>query len=176
MRRSLSLGVTVLVLMSIAQPARATFPGANGVIAIALDGITLINPDGTDQHVIASKGGNPAWTADGNVVLFAYRGSIYSVNSDGSQLTKETRPPGQANDSEPAPLPPGGLTSRATGATVCAATSTSGRNSQVNRLGASPRHPTRTIFLPWPPMDSALPSSATTFPVATPVFRTASWS
>src|SRR5438552_2182374 len=86
MRRWLGFAAVFAAVVTVAAPARATFPGDNGTIALALDGITLINSDGSNQHLIAPKGGDPAWTADGSLLLFDYRGSIYSVNADGSGL------------------------------------------------------------------------------------------
>ncbi len=90
--------------MTLATPAHAAFPGANGKIAFGTDRddpfgggtfqIYSMNPDGTSQtrltNSTASDGG-PTWSPDGAKIAFQRgHGSIYTMNADGSGLTQLT--------------------------------------------------------------------------------------
>ncbi len=97
----------VLAVLMTSTPARATYPGQNGVIALDLDGITLVNPDGTGQHTIYDRGREVAWSADGSTIYFSNRG-IWSIHPDGTGLRPVTRP-GQWMDVNPWPLPDGSV-------------------------------------------------------------------
>ncbi len=83
-----------------APPARAAFPGENGLIAFAIAGpgqnhtdIYVANSDGTGERLII--GGpdfesEPAWSADGNKIAFRRQGitsatgAVWTANADGS--------------------------------------------------------------------------------------------
>jgi Tol biopolymer transport system component len=103
MGRWITLTMVVATFL-VPAPAQATYPGQNGVIAFDLDGITLINPDGTDQHALTDRGSSAAWSADGSTIYFYYAG-IWSIHPDGSGLKRITLGP----DSNPWPLPDGSV-------------------------------------------------------------------
>jgi len=80
-------------------PARATTPGANGLIAWSRPyffkpaQIWVMKPDGTDKHQLTNSTSNvfdPAWSPDGRTLAFSASGSvglqndIYLIDSDGS--------------------------------------------------------------------------------------------
>jgi Tol biopolymer transport system component len=79
------------------------------MIAFDLNGITLMNPDGTGQHTISSTGTEAAWSADGSRVYFSDGGRIWSIRSDGTALRTITRPNPQWADVNPWPLPDGSV-------------------------------------------------------------------
>jgi Tol biopolymer transport system component len=106
----LAIIVLLALLLGLAAvaPAEAAFPGANG--KIALDGIYVVNPDGTGLTRITNNPGlgdfDPAWSPDGTKIAFAsFRDEprnlcdftcnteIYVVNADGSGQTRLTNTP-----------------------------------------------------------------------------------
>src|SRR5204863_1733686 len=105
-RLAIPLACLVAVLAT-STPASATYPGQNGVIALQLDGITLVNADGTDQHTIFDTGTGVAWSMDGSTIYFS-NGGIWSIHSDGTGLRRMTRP-GQWMDVNPWPMPDGSI-------------------------------------------------------------------
>jgi TolB protein len=86
-----------LVLLALAAPAEATFPGSNGKIAYvkpssgdpSVAEVHTMNPDGSgDQNLGA--GTAPSWSPDGTKIAFADGGGLWVMNADGSlrhQLT-----------------------------------------------------------------------------------------
>jgi hypothetical protein len=99
--RPLVLLVVVLALLTLAAPAHAAFPGANGRIAFerpVLDtfdsDIWSMNPDGTDQVKLTTSGvnRNPAWSPDGTKIAFAKDYAIYTMSSDGKKRTNLNAP------------------------------------------------------------------------------------
>src|ERR1700730_16200569 len=91
------------VLISLARPAQATFPGKNGRISFldvnasntAVDIYTL-NPDASDEHQLTSLGPNQSvansaqWSRNGRELVFPVvtanpvPGQIWVMNADGS--------------------------------------------------------------------------------------------
>jgi hypothetical protein len=97
-----SAGAIVLGLLAAPVPAhRQTFPGPNGLLVFGVGGGSLAaaNSDGSNRHIVV-QGRNglaatePAWSADGNRVVFANKsgsaGGIMFANADGSGLTRVT--------------------------------------------------------------------------------------
>lgn len=93
---SLAIAAAVGILLNLAEPASATFPGKNG--RIAFDGATDIftmNSDGSDVQQLTSFGPNGfayagSWSADGRQLVFAATSlsaapvQLWGMNADGS--------------------------------------------------------------------------------------------
>jgi dipeptidyl aminopeptidase/acylaminoacyl peptidase len=90
------------MLLAVAGPAAAAFPGQNG--KIAFDGnyeVYVMNADGSGQQNLTRSPGvdvNPAFSPDGSKIAFAsYRDGnyeIYVMNADGSDQRRLTGVPG----------------------------------------------------------------------------------
>src|SRR6266849_11186193 len=88
--------VLVALLLSVAPPAHATFPGKNGRIAFRQDGeIFTMNPDGSDiqqlTHLTPDGSADWAsWSADGKQIVFNESlppdgiPELWLMNADGS--------------------------------------------------------------------------------------------
>ncbi len=98
----LTLAVAPLIL---AMPARASFPGANGLIAFEreTDGILnfaidVVRPDGSGRATIVDSGRSPSWSPDGKRLIFhtfragARHEELFVVNADGSGLRRIEHP------------------------------------------------------------------------------------
>src|SRR4051812_30190522 len=104
---------TALVLVALAAPADAAFPGANGQIVFSGRGATsgsaqlyTIYPSGAGQAALTS-GKGPAWSPDGTKIAFSGGGgSIHTINADGTGDTTLTND-GTGTDSESAWSPDG---------------------------------------------------------------------
>jgi Tol biopolymer transport system component len=112
-----ALAALSVALLAAQEPARATFPGANGNIAF------LRPVDGTYQvFTVSPAGGNPtqltfdktlkespAWSSDGRKIAFVRWGprgrDIYTMNADGSEKVAITS--SSKNDYQPAWSPSG---------------------------------------------------------------------
>jgi len=93
------LTLAVVLMLLIAAPAHAAFPGANGKIAVYQgtdfgDGpfeIVTINSDGTGRTNLTNFPGNapgrPAWSPDGTKIAL---NGVYVMNADGTNLTRVT--------------------------------------------------------------------------------------
>jgi Tol biopolymer transport system component len=108
----LSLGsvmVSLLLLVAVASPAGATFPGKNGRIAFTsnLRGtwqIYTMTGSGTSLRRVTSIPDSqdislfPSWSPDGTKLVFASSMTgdyeIYTINADGTGLTQITNDPG----------------------------------------------------------------------------------
>ncbi|RVW10725.1 hypothetical protein EGT67_06155 [Prescottella agglutinans] len=72
--------------------------------------IAVMNADGTDQQVIAERGGQPAFSPDGSQIVFGCVGGICLINADGSdrrQLSPEYDGRGGISRSYPVFTPDG---------------------------------------------------------------------
>jgi uncharacterized repeat protein (TIGR01451 family) len=94
-------GLVGLVVLALAAPAHAAFPGTNGKIAFEICGqnceIYVMDPDGTLQTNITNNSASdtdPAWSAIGNKIAFVSTRDavqeIYKMNEDGSGVTRLT--------------------------------------------------------------------------------------
>jgi Tol biopolymer transport system component len=104
-RAALLVATALLVLSMPIGPADAAWPGRNGRIAIESDAsgtrqIYARDLDGDDLVQLTGAGSNddPSWSPDGRHLAF---------DSDGSNLTRLTRPPAGTRDSKPAWSPDG---------------------------------------------------------------------
>src|SRR5215218_3232492 len=105
------------VLLVMAQPAGAAFPGANGKIAFMSDRdgdeeVFVMDPDGTDQTNLTNNPAvdlQPSWSPDGKKIAFTSKRDdnqeIYLMNPDGSGQTNLTNNP--ADDFQPSWSPDG---------------------------------------------------------------------
>jgi Tol biopolymer transport system component len=116
-----TLAVACVALVVLAQePARATFPGKNGKIAVVrgdADGtaqIFTVSPSGANlKQITFGKGDklSPAWSADGRKIAFVKdmggprQGDIYTMDADGSDQAVITR--NRKDDSDPSWSPDG---------------------------------------------------------------------
>ncbi|HET8951285.1 MAG TPA: hypothetical protein VFN44_12265 [Solirubrobacteraceae bacterium] len=109
---------TAVLLVVLAQPAAAAFPGTNGLIGIERAGsgsvaIATVNGDGTGDRggVIADgpQNGDPAWAPDGRRLAFTStrdgNEEIYVYDTDSGAQTRITFDP--ARDRDPAWSPDG---------------------------------------------------------------------
>jgi hypothetical protein len=107
----------IALLLAVASPTVAgsrtgadrslasTFPGRNGEIAVVRDhivrypngriyygngtGIFVVRPDGSDGHWLSGgRGHNPAWSPDGNKVLFVRLRGLWIVSSTSNQTPR----------------------------------------------------------------------------------------
>jgi dipeptidyl aminopeptidase/acylaminoacyl peptidase len=107
----LTLVFGVLGLTSVA-PARATFPGQNGLIALYDDnGVLVIAADGSSRRYLYAGGISPHWSADGQRVYFVStsNGRIYSIKPDQTGLRTEVWKLTGYTNRDPYPLPGGGV-------------------------------------------------------------------
>jgi TolB protein len=103
--------VTALGLLAFAPRAHATFPGANGKIAFVSnrDGnyeIYSVNPDGSGLTRLTNDPSadlRPAWSPDGQRILFNRNSEVWIMNADGSGQQQLTT----AGGSNPAWYPDG---------------------------------------------------------------------
>jgi Tol biopolymer transport system component len=101
----LALEVFALLLSSV-PAARAAFPGGNGYLAFnglcgtteqPLNGIVVMQPDGSDRHCIVDFLGSgisspygAAWSPDGDRLAFVSGGDIYVSDAEGSEIQRLT--------------------------------------------------------------------------------------
>jgi hypothetical protein len=107
--------VVALAALALSSPARATFPGENGKIAI---GDSTINADGTGESVVRPNAYLVQWSPDGTRVLYFEGGRLGVMNSDGTDATELT----SLQASEPAWSHDGGaivFTARPCGTFMC---------------------------------------------------------
>ena len=89
---------TLLVLLAGGASAQAAFSGQNGKIAFSEGGaIWTMNPDGTG-HTMLRDGYEPAWSPDGNYMLFSRAYDILRMPADGSSETLVLDAPGATDD------------------------------------------------------------------------------
>jgi WD40 repeat protein len=85
----------VALLLALAAPAQAAFPGANGKIAFSeyVSGsgwqVETIDPLGSGRTVLFA-GDDPAWSVDGKRLAFARGREVFTAKPDGSDLVQLT--------------------------------------------------------------------------------------
>jgi len=99
------VGLPILVAAS-GRPARATFPGSNGLIAFdrkTADGwsIAVVRPDRSGVRTLVPNAVAPAWSADGRSLAFTRKTrhdstAIFVVNADGSNVREVSAGPAYA--------------------------------------------------------------------------------
>jgi Tol biopolymer transport system component len=103
-KTALVLLTTALVLLALAAPADAAFPGQNGKIAFTRSGpnnpgeVYTMNADGSGvTNITNNPAGDitPAWSPDGRKIAFASDRSgrgfdVYTMNADGTELFRVT--------------------------------------------------------------------------------------
>ena len=123
------LAVSALLLLAPAPPVSATYPGANGRIAFTRAGdIYTVTAAGTGLRRLTTYGGGvrtPRWSPDGTQIAYVHRGSIYTMNADGSDQVR--RFPGRAPSWSPDGL-------RLAYATTQVTTGSDGRPCRYNAL------------------------------------------
>jgi hypothetical protein len=84
--RCAPLFATVALLLAVAGPAHAAFPGLNGKLAFYDSGLYTINPDGTGRVALPlSTGFAPSWSPDGaKIASEDSAGGVQVANADGS--------------------------------------------------------------------------------------------
>jgi WD40-like Beta Propeller Repeat/RTX calcium-binding nonapeptide repeat (4 copies) len=117
---SAAVAVACALLAIGASPARATFPGENGLIAFTGGGLHVTTPSGRVSTLIREIGPrphypypiDPEFLPSGDTIVYAYgdvwsgsRTDIYLSSADGSELTNLTA--GSAFGGEPSPSPAG---------------------------------------------------------------------
>ena len=112
------VGAALVAVLGAAAPAgRATFPGANGPVAFAFGGGSIVteNIDGSNRKTVvpltsgvAVGATQPAWSADGTKLAYSSTiggtGGIFIVDADGSDVTRVTN---TVTDGEPTWSPDG---------------------------------------------------------------------
>ena len=104
------LAAVVLALLVAPATAHATWPGANGMIAMRCAGICTINPDGSGARMLPGEG-SPSFSPDGDWIVHtrsepnAFPFDIWVMRSDGSDERRLTTE--HAYDYEPSWSPDG---------------------------------------------------------------------
>lgn len=102
-----ALVLVLTIFLALAPSAHATFPGANGRIAVVrspptnvASDIQTMNPDGSALTDLTSEPGgedSPSWSPDGTKIVFVSNrdgnNEIYSMQADGSSQTRLTNDP-----------------------------------------------------------------------------------
>jgi TolB protein len=86
------------VLVAVAGPASASFPGRAGKIALTSDesgsdDIVVMNADGSGRESLTTgpeDDTDPAWAPDGGRLAFARNGVVYVLRADGTGLRRVT--------------------------------------------------------------------------------------
>src|SRR5437016_7102050 len=115
----LSTVVTGCLLVMLPWPARAAFPGHNGLLAYSrqvhgVEHLFVIQPKGTGRRQLTAgttSDSDPAWSPDGSKVAFTRRypgtghRAVFVVNANGAALRRIT--PANLEAAEPAWAPGG---------------------------------------------------------------------
>jgi hypothetical protein len=105
-------GAAALMLggVAIPSPARAAYPGHEGLIALVRNGnIYTVNPDGSGLRRLTFDGGNsgPRWSPDGRHIAFIHRGDVWVMRANGIGKTRLTHGAPKVTDSRPSWSPDG---------------------------------------------------------------------
>lgn len=102
-RRRVLWGTLAATMALSVTSAEATFPGENGLIALACDGVCVVDPvTGEWEQLTKQRRGidyDPSFSADGEWIVFSRwryrtdRAGIFIMRSDGSQVTRLTNGP-----------------------------------------------------------------------------------
>jgi hypothetical protein len=113
-----AVGMLMLIMVSLVEPAGAAFPGQNGKIAFtsARDGnseIYTMNPNGQGVDQLTNNNASdelPAWSAGGNKIVFDSKRDgdyeIYAMNANGTGVDRLTNNPKADLDPDWQPLKP----------------------------------------------------------------------
>jgi len=86
-----SLVVAVVVILSCAAPASASYPGtSNGRIAYTYNGVRTMKSDGTGKVLLDSIGASPTWSPNGKRIAYVRGQDIWTMNADGSNKVRVT--------------------------------------------------------------------------------------
>jgi dipeptidyl aminopeptidase/acylaminoacyl peptidase len=99
-----------LLAIGLSSPARASYPGSDGVIAFVQGGnIWTITPAGTDLTRLTSDGhdSGPRWSPDGDQLAYLDRGNLWIMNADGSGRHQVTTASPRYTDARPSWSPNG---------------------------------------------------------------------
>lgn len=93
-RSTLGTG-TLALLLSVPQagaPARASYPGGDGLIAFTKNGnIYTVTPTGRAARLVAKNGTKPHWSPDGRRLAMLRGGNVWVMKADGSAKSQVTR-------------------------------------------------------------------------------------
>jgi TolB protein len=87
------VGIVVPILALPAAGARSAYDDSQLIAFTRADGIYVMRADGRDVHPLkrgraAAGASGLAWSSDGRKLAFASRQSIWTMNADGTQLTR----------------------------------------------------------------------------------------
>jgi len=112
--------IASFVLLVLAAPAHATFPGHNGLIAFYSDTehgaqIFTVRPNGRDlrqiTHLSSGNASNVDWSPDGRLIVFDIEtdesAQLAIMNADGSGLVMLPKAPGNLGEVDPSFTPDG---------------------------------------------------------------------
>jgi hypothetical protein len=94
-----AVGMLLLTIVGMVEPAGAAFPGKNGKIAFQCGAeICTMNPNGQGVDTLTNNSVGdfaPAWSADGNKIAFGStsdeaKGEIYTMNANGQGVDRLT--------------------------------------------------------------------------------------
>lgn len=82
--------LTTALLVAGGDPARAAFPGRNGVLVFSTEGdIAVARPDGGGFRRLTfgpEEDTDPSWSADGSRIVFVRDGVIHTMRASGSRI------------------------------------------------------------------------------------------
>jgi len=114
--------VSVGLMAVLAAPAHATFPGANGKLAVVIEengfddyAVATVNPDGSDLARLTTPpevAQDPAWSADGSRIAFVAHAptehdDLFLMDANGQNRGKILDVPPIATGPSPLPVPSG---------------------------------------------------------------------
>lgn len=89
-RQVVALAIALVVWLTAAPAARASFPGSDGLLLFMSDGdLFLVRADGTGLRPLTSGtflDEHPSWSADGKLIAFVRDGVIHTMWADGTHI------------------------------------------------------------------------------------------